>query len=251
MSGHSHWSSIKHKKAAIDKKRGRLWSKLARNIIVAARDGGGDPVMNLGLRYAIDKAKQANMPRDTIEKAIKKGTGEIEGVTYEPFCYEGYGVDGVAILVDCLTDNRNRTAPEIRKIFERHGGNMGATGCVSWLFTQKGFCTVSADDAGEDQIMDVALTAGAEDYVLSGDTWEVTTTPDAFEAVRDALRAAEIPTRVAELAMIPATTVTLGAESGRKVLHLLEAFDEHDDVQEVYSNFYLPEEIMQEIADLD
>ena len=248
MAGHSHWSSIKHKKALIDSRRGRLWSKLARNIIMAAKAGGGDPDANLTLRYGIDKAKQANMPRDTIEKAVKKGTGEIAGVSYEPIVYEGYGAGGVAILLDLLTDNRNRTAPEIKKIFEKNGGNMGSPGCVAWLFAKKGLFTVNVADADEDKIMDVALSAGAEDYEPAGDLWEIRCQPEHFEAVKAALAQAEIATQMAELSMIPSTSVTLDAAHGRKVLKLMDAFEDHDDVQNVYSNFDLPDEVMAQLA---
>ncbi len=248
MAGHSHWAGIKHKKAVIDKRRGRLWSKLARNIIVAAKAGGGDPAANLALRYAIDKAKQGNMPRDTIENAVKKGTGEIEGVSYEPILYEGYGAGGAAIMVDCLTDNRNRTGPEMRKIFEKHAGNMGTSGCVAWLFAKRGLFTVSIDDADEDQVMDVALSAGADDYKRSGALWEITCEPEQYESTKAALDTAEIPTQVAELSMMPSTAVTLDASAGRKVLNLMEALEDHDDVQNVYSNFDLPDEVMAELA---
>jgi YebC/PmpR family DNA-binding regulatory protein len=248
MSGHSHWSSIKHKKGANDARRGRLWSKLARNVIVAAKSGGGDASANLALRYAIDKAKQANMPRDTIEKAIKKGTGEIAGVSYEPVLYEGYGAGGVAIMIDTLTDNRNRTGPEIRKIFEKHAGNMGTSGCVAWQFSKRGVFTIGSSDATEDQIMAIALSAGADDYERSGELWEITCEPEQFESVKSALEQAEIATQVAELSMVPSTTITLDAVTGRKVLNLMEAFEDHDDTQDVYANFDLPDDVMAELA---
>ena len=244
MAGHSHWARIKHKKGVLDARRGRLWSKLARNIIVAARTGGGDPDQNLALRYAIDKAKAANMPKDTIENAIKKGTGDIAGATYEAVSYEGYGPGGVAVLCECLTDNRNRTAPEIKKTFERHGGNLGAAGCVGWLFNSRGIITVSAAEVSEDRLVEVALESGAEDYRMVGDLWEITCEPAAFEPLRRALTNAGIAIQSAELSKIPKTTVTLDAEEGRKMLALMESLEEHDDVQNVYANFDIPESVM-------
>lgn len=244
MAGHSHWAKIKRKKGVTDARRGRLWSKLARNVIVAARAGGGKPEDNLALRYAIDKAKAANMPRDTIENAIKKGTGELGAINYESVFYEGYGSGGVAILVDALTDNRNRTAPEIRKIFERAGGSVGAAGSVQWMFSPKGQINVPVSAADEDQIAEIALDAGAEDYVNSGDVWEITCEPAAFEPLRAALTAAKLEIQSAELTRLPANTVPVDAENGRKVLNLVEALEEHEDVQNVYTNFELPEDVM-------
>ncbi len=244
MAGHSHWARIKRKKGVTDARRGRLWSKLSRNVIVAARTGGGDPDHNLQLRYAIDKAKQANMPKDTIENAVRKGVGGDETTRYETVRYEGYGPGGVAVLVESLTDNRNRTAPEINKIFERNGGNIGAPGCVQWMFANKGQITVPADAADEDTIAEVALEGGADDYKQSDDVWEITCEPAAFEPTRAALAAKSITAQSAELAMLPATTVPIDAESGRKVLNLIEALEEHDDVQNVYANFEIPEEVM-------
>ena len=249
MAGHSHWSSIKHKKGVTDARRGRLWSKLARNIIVAAKAGGGDPDANLTLRYAVDKAKQANMPRDTIEKAIKKGTGEIEGISYVPVLYEGYGAGGVAVMIDCLTDNRNRTAPELRKIFEKHGGNMGTTGCVAWQFNKRGVFTIDGDGVTEETIMDVALSAGAEDYKRAGDLWEINCEPEQFDDIKSALEQAGITPKVAELTMVPSTTIALDAAAGRKILKLMEAFEDQDDVQDVYANFDLPDEVMAELGE--
>lgn len=244
MAGHSHWARIKRKKGVTDARRGRLWSKLARAIIVAAKSGGGDPSQNLALRYAIEKAKQANMPKDTIENAIKKGTGGAGTVEYVTVVYEGYGPGGVAILCEALTDNRNRTAPEITKIFERHRGNVGAPGCVQWMFSVKGQVTVPASAADEDRIAEIALEAGADDYRESEGVWEITCEPSAFEPLRTALAAAGITPLSAELSKVPASTVKVDAENGRKVLSLVEALEEHDDVQNVYSNFELPEEVM-------
>lgn len=243
MAGHSHWARIKHKKGVTDARRGRLWSKLARIIIVAAR-AGGDPRENLPLRYAIEKAREANMPKDTIENAIKKGTGELGGTTYESVRYEGYGAGGVAILCEALTDNRNRTAPEIKKIFERHGGSLGSAGCVAWLFSSKGQVTVPVSAVDEDKIAEIALEAGADDYRQSDDVWEITCEPAAYEPLRAALAAAGITPQSSELSMIPSNTVTVDAENGRKVLSLIEALEEHDDIQNVYSNFELPDDVM-------
>lgn len=248
MSGHSHWSSIKHKKAAVDTKRGKLWSKLSKNIIVAARGGGGDADMNPRLRLAIDKAKGANMPKDTIEKAVKKGTGELGGISYEEITYEGYGPSGVAIMTQVLTDNRNRTAPEIKKLFERSGGNMGTTNSVAWMFSLKGLFVIADKEVTEDALMEIALEAGAEDIQHEGEFFTVTTDPNAYDAVKAALAEGEIPVQNGELSMIPSTTVTLDAENGKRVLRLMEALDDHDDVQNVYANFDISDDVMAEIA---
>jgi YebC/PmpR family DNA-binding regulatory protein len=244
MAGHSHWARIKRKKGVTDARRGRLWSKLARNVIVAARTGGGDPSANLSLRYAIDKAKQANMPKDTIENAIKKGVGGTEGANFETVYYEAYGPGGVAILVEALTDNRNRTAPEVKKIFERTGGNVGAAGSVKWMFSSKGQITVPLAAADEDKIAEIALEAGAEDYTQSDDTWEITCEPACFEPIRAALAREKIEPLSAELAMLPSSTITVDANTGRKILNLTEALEEQEDVQNVYSNFDIPADVM-------
>jgi len=249
MAGHSHWASIKHKKAIVDKRRGLLWSKLVRNIIVAARLGGGNPEANIRLREAIEKAKDANVPRDTIERAIKRGTGELAGeANYEEIVYEGYGPGGVAIMCRVLTDNRNRTAPEIRKIFERHGGNLGTSNSVAWLFKRVGLFTVPADEVDEDKVLEAALEAGAEDVKREGNLWQITCAPEDFMQVKEQLQQAEIPLDVAEVSMLPNTTVTVDAETGRKVLRLIEELEDHEDVQNVYSNFEMPEEILAEIG---
>lgn len=248
MSGHSHWSTIKRKKGAADAKRGKLWSKLSKNLIAAARAGGGDPDMNARLRLAVDKAKGANMPKDTIEKAIKKGTGELGSETYEEFMYEGYGPSGVAVMAAILTDNRNRTAPEIKKIFERAGGNMSTTNSVAWMFERKGMLVVAEKDATEDMLMEIALEAGAEDINKENDEFTVTTDPDNYEAVKAVLQEKGIALQNAEISMIPSNTIALDAESGRKVLRLLEALDDHEDVQEVYANFDISDDVMTEIA---
>lgn len=247
MAGHSKWANIKHRKAAVDNKRGKLWSKLARNLIVAAKTGGGDPSMNLSLRYAIDKAKAANMPADTIDKAIKKGTGELGGQDYQPVQYEGYGPGGVAFIVDALTDNPHRTAPEIKKLFERGGGNMGTANCVSWNFKTLGVFRIKAVSISEDALMEVALEAGADDVARDDDAFEVVCEVPAFEGVRKALEEKKIATESAEITMRPQSTITIDAETGGKVLKLIEAFEDHDDVQNVYSNFDMPEEVMAQL----
>jgi len=245
MSGHSHWSSIKHKKASIDAKRGKLWSKLARVLIVAARSGGGDPGQNLSLRYAIDKAKAANMPKDTIDKAIKKGTGELGDVHYEDVCYEGYAPGGVAVIVDALTDNRSRTAPEIKKIFEKHGGSFGTTGCVNWMFKKKGLITVKTDKISEDDLMEIALGAGADDIQKAGEVFEITCEQAAYEPLKNALKEKNIPTEIAEISRVPQNTVPVNnSETARKILGLMEDFEDHEDVQNVYANFAIPDEIL-------
>jgi YebC/PmpR family DNA-binding regulatory protein len=244
MAGHSHWANIKHRKGAVDARRGRLWSKLARNIIVAAKTGGGDPSMNLTLRYSIDKAKDANMPADTIDKAIKRGTGELDPVQYSPVTYEGYGPGGVAFIVDALTDNPHRTSPEIKKIFERGGGNMGATNCVSWNFTTKGVFRVNASDISEDALMEAALNAGADDVVQDGDSFQVTCAATAYDAVRRGLEAAKVPVQDKEITKLPGSTVPVDAENGAKILKLIEMFEDHDDVQNVYTNFDMPADVL-------
>ncbi len=249
MAGHSHWARIKRKKGVTDARRGRLWSKLSRAIIVAAKTGGGDPRENLSLRYAIDKAKEANMPKDTIENAIKKGTGGGADIEYVTIYYEGYAAGGVAMLCEALTDNRNRTAPEVTKIFQKHGGSIGAPGCVQWMFSSKGQITVDADAADEDRIAEIALEGGADDYELSSNAWEISCEPAAFEAVREALESAGITPQSAEISMIPANTITVDADTGRKVLNLMESLEDHDDVQNVYANFEIPEDIMAAMED--
>ena len=247
MSGHSHWAKIKRAKSATDAKRGRIWSKLARRIIVAAKTGGGKPEDNLTLRYAIDDAKAANMPNDTIDKAIKKGTGELGAQNYEQVIYEGYGPSGVAFLVDCLTDNRNRTVPDMRKIFERAGGQLGASNCVAWMFEQKGSIVIAADQADEDALMEIALDAGADDVNQDGDIFEITCHTSEFSTLRQALADKEIETVSAEIAMVPKNTVSVTEDKARQVLNLMEAFEEHDDVQNVYANFDLPEDVAEKL----
>jgi YebC/PmpR family DNA-binding regulatory protein len=248
MSGHSHWATIKHKKGAIDAKRGKLWSKLSRAIIIAARHGGGDPSMNLKLRYAIDKARQVSMPKDNIERAIKRGTGEMEGLTFEELTYEGIGPGGVAFLVDVLTDNRNRTNGEVRKIFERGGGKMGSAGSVSYLFERKGVFSVNAEGTDEDSLMGVALDAGADDVRRSGSHFEIICDPSAFNKVQETLAANQIATLNAEITQLPKVPVDADKETAGKVMRLMEALDDHDDVQNVYFSAQFSDEVMAELA---
>ena len=249
MSGHSHWATIKHKKGAADAKRGRIWSKIARMIIVAAKAGGGDPSANLTLRYAIDKAKAANMPKDTIEKAIKKGSGGLEGADFESIQYEGYGPNGVAVIVEILTDNRNRTGPEIKRIFEKHGSALGTPGCVSWMFGKKGMITIATSSIGEDDLMELALGAGAEDMQNVGELYEITCDPAAYETLKKAVEEKGIAIQSAEISMVPQNTVPISdPDTARKIIRLMEAIDDHDDVQNTYANFDIPQEILAELS---
>ncbi|MGB2865219.1 MAG: YebC/PmpR family DNA-binding transcriptional regulator [Sedimentisphaerales bacterium] len=249
MSGHSHWAGIKYKKAALDAKRGKVWSKVSRMIIVAAKQGGGDPFANLALRYAIDKAKASNMPKDTIEKAIKKGTGELEGTSFEEALYEGYGPSGVAIMVEALTDNRNRTGPEIKRMFEKHGGSLGTSGCVNWMFTKKGLITVNAANTDEEQLLEIALSAGADDMQAVRDVFEITCEPGAYEELKKTLQEKEIPIEIAEISMVPQSTIDIADEhTAKRIISLMEAFEDHDDVQNTYANFDIPEEIITQIS---
>jgi len=249
MSGHSHWAGIKHKKAANDAKRGKVWSKLAKALIVAAKQGGGDPSQNLALRYAVDKAKAANMPKDTIDKAIKKGTGELGAVNYEEVLYEGYAPGGVAIMVEALTDNRKRTAPEIKRIFEKRGGSLGNSGCVNWMFSKKGLITINVTDIDEDQLMELALGAGADDMENTRELFEITCSPEAYEQLNNTLKEKEIPIQVSEISMIPSNIVAVkDIDAARKVLGLMEDFEDHDDVQNVYANFDIPDDILANIS---
>ena len=244
MAGHSKWANIKHKKARMDAKRGKAWSKCSKAIMVAAKNGGGDPASNLTLRYAIDDAKAENMPKDTIEKAIAKGSGEAGGADYESIIYEGYGPAGVAVMLEILTDNRNRTAPEVRKLFEKGGGNLGATGCVSYLFQSKGQIFISKDGADEEAVMAAALEAGAEDVADVGEAWEVLCEPTDFIAVREALEAARFTVESAERTMLPSTTVECRGSDAEKVIRLVDTLEDHDDIQKVYANYEVPDEEM-------
>lgn len=248
MAGHSKWANIRHRKGRQDARRSKIWSKCSRAIIVAAKAGGGDPGMNLNLRYAIDEAKAQNMPKDTIAKAIEKGTGGGDGSDYEEILYEGYGPNGVALMIEILTDNRNRTAGELRKVFEKGGGNLGATGCVAFIFEKKGEIYVEKAKASEEQVMELALEAGAEDIEDDGEAWRIVTDPSAFIAVKEALQAAGIEPDSAALGMIANNTVECTGKDAQKVLNLIEAFEDHDDVQKVHANFDIPDE---EMAKLD
>jgi YebC/PmpR family DNA-binding regulatory protein len=248
MAGHSHWAGIKHKKALIDNKRGKVWSKISKALMVAAKLGGGDPDTNPRLRVPLADAKTARMPKENIERAIKKGTGELDGGDVEEVVYEGYAAGGVAVMCEILTDNRNRTAPELRKLFEVHGGKLGEAGCVAYLFDRKGLATVPCEQASEDELMEVALEAGAEDFRREGDTYEVTCDPEVFTDVLAALEVAGWEPDMKQVVRIPISTVDLDAETGRRVLKLIEALDDHDDVQNVSANFNIPEEAMAELS---
>ena len=249
MAGHSHWAGIKHKKALVDAKRGKLWGKLSKAIIVAAKLGGSDPDVNFRLRAAIDAAKAVSMPKDNIARAIKRGTGELEGASFEELVYEGYGPGGVAILCEVLTDNRNRTAAEIRKCFEMSEGKLGSAGCVAWMFEKKGFFLVPTERIDEETLMEVTLDAGAEDIREAGDSFEVTCDPSVYERVAEVLGAANIKPEGSEVALLPKDTVDLDAATARKVLKLMESLDDHDDVQNVSSNFNIPEDVMAELGE--
>ena len=242
MAGHSHWSKIKRAKGATDAKRGKLWSKVARKIIIAAKNGG-DPRDNLSLRYVIEEAKGVNMPKDTIEKAIKKGTGELGAENYEPVTYEAYAPGGVALMIEGLTNNRARTAPEIRTMLEKAGGNLATSGAVAFQFTKQGIITIKAEGVTEDQLLEVALDGGAEDVKNEGDVFEVITTPTAIHKVKDALTAAGIACEATEVANVPSTTVTLDAEGAQKLLKLIDTLEDNDDVQSVSHNAEIPDSV--------
>ena len=244
MSGHSKWSSIKHKKAATDAKRGKIFTKLIKEITVAARMGGGDLDANPRLRTAIQAAKSENMPKDNIERAIKKGTGELEGVNYEESIYEGYGPGGAAVLIESLTDNKNRTVADIRHIFSKAGGNMGESGCVAWMFDKKGYIAVENKVVDEDTLMEAALDAGAEDIREDDSNFEVITAPEDFEAVKTAIDGASISYIVAEVTMLPQSTTFLKGKEAEQMVKLMEALEDCDDVQKVYTNADIPEEIV-------
>lgn len=245
MSGHSKWHTIKHKKGALDAKRGKIFTKLIKEITIAARGGGGDVTGNARLRKAVSDAKAANMPNDTIDKAIKRGTGELEGVSYDEITYEGYGPGGVAVLVNTTTDNRNRTVAEIRHAFSKNGGNMGESNSVSWMFNRKGQIVVDAAQKSEDEMMEIALEAGADDVTSDGETHEILTSPEDFHAVLEAIKAKGIEPMSAELAMIPQNTIKLEGADAAKMLKLYEALDDHDDVQSVYANFEIDDAEME------
>jgi YebC/PmpR family DNA-binding regulatory protein len=244
MSGHSKWSSIKHKKAATDAKRGKIFTKLIKEITVAARMGGGDPDANPRLRSAILAAKSENMPKDNIERAVKKGTGELEGVSYEESIYEGYGPGGAAVLVESLTDNKNRTVADVRRIFGKNGGSLGENGCVAWMFEKKGYIVVESKAVDEDVLMETALDAGADDIREDDGNFEVITVPEDFNAVKAAIHAASIPYVVAEITMLPQSTTNLAGKEAEQMVRLMDMLEDCDDVQKVYTNADIPEEVL-------
>ena len=248
MSGHSKWSSIKHKKGAADAKRGKIFTRLIREITVAAKMGGGDPGGNPRLRTAIAAAKAENTPKDNIDRAVKKGTGELEGVSYEESNYEGYGPGGVAVLVDCLTDNKNRTVADVKYLFERHGGNLGEPGCVAWMFDKKGLIVIEKDQVDEEKLLDLALEAGAEDVNEEESEFEVITDPSDFETVKEAVDNASIPYTLAEISMIPKNTVKLEGKKAQQMVNLMSGLEDNDDVSNVYANFDIPDEVMEALS---
>jgi YebC/PmpR family DNA-binding regulatory protein len=248
MAGHSHWSNIARKKSLIDNKRGKLWSKLSKAIIIAAKSGGGDPNGNLKLRYAIDAAKAVSVPKDNITRAIKKGTGELEGGNLEEVLYEGYGPGGTAVLCEILTDNRNRTAGEIRKVFELAGGKLGETGCVAWMFDRKGLHLVDAAQTDEETLMEIALDAGADDVKRVEDNFEVSCDPAVFQELGELLRSKGLEPVASQISRIPTNVVDLDVDMARTVLKMMDKLDDHDDVQTVSANFNIPDEALAEIA---
>lgn len=248
MSGHSKWASIKHKKAATDAKRGAAFTKMIREITSIARAGGGNPDTNAALRTAVDRAKSINMPLSNVENAIKKGTGELPGVTYEEVTFDAYGPGGVAMFITGLTDNKNRTTAEIRNVLSKKNGSLAGPGSTSFLFAKKGFITVEKDKIGEDELMDIALEAGAEDITSEGDLHEITCEIADLEAVKEALKVKEIPTQTAEMTMIPSTTVAVVGDAAKQLLNLMEALEDHEDVQNVYANFDISDEEMEKLS---
>jgi YebC/PmpR family DNA-binding regulatory protein len=248
MSGHSKWASIKHRKAAVDAKRGKLFSKLIKETTVAARIGGADTQVNARLRSAVLAAKSKNVPNDTIEKAILRGTGELDGVDYEEILYEGYGPGGVAIMIDVLTDNRNRAIADVRYILGRHGGSMGAPGCVSWLFDKRGWMIIEKGSIDEDELFMIALDSGAEDMTVQAEHLQLITSPENFEAVREAVEAAGATILEAEMTMLPQNTVKSEGKEAERMLRLMEALEDSDDVQKVYANFDIPDDILEAAA---
>ena len=246
MSGHSKWHTIKHKKGALDAKRGKAFTKLIKEITVAARTGGsGDVNANARLRKAVSDAKGQNMPNDTIDRAIKRGTGELDGAQYDEITYEGYGLGGVAVMVETMTDNRNRTVAELRHLFSKNGGNLGEAGSVAWIFDKKGLFVISKDAKSEDELLEIVLEAGADDLKSDGDLFEVLTAPENFDAVSEALKAAGVEPQVAEVTMIPQNSIKLEGADAKSMLKLYDAIDDHDDVQKVYANFDIDESEMQ------
>jgi YebC/PmpR family DNA-binding regulatory protein len=241
MSGHSKWHTIKHKKGAADAKRGKIFTRLIKELTVAARNGGGDPGMNPRLRTIIAAAKEVNMPADNIKKAIQRGTGELPGIVYEEITYEAYGPGGSALIIETLTDNKNRTVGELRHMLEKHGGNLGSTNSVAWMFSKKGYIVVDKSKADEEKLLSVALEAGADDMQDDGDTWEVLSDPSAFEAVRDAVKASGVEPASAQVAMLPANYVKLTGKDANQMIRLMDALDDHEDVKQVWSNFDIEE----------
>jgi YebC/PmpR family DNA-binding regulatory protein len=250
LSGHSKWSSIKHKKGAADAKRGQLFSKLSKAIIVAAKNGGGDPLNNLALQNAIEKAKSYSMPKDNIDRAIAKGSGaDADADAFESITYEGYGPEGVAVIVEALTDNRNRTAADVRHLFSKHGGNLGTDGSVSWQFDRRGVVVVPADGVDEDELFLAAVDGGADDIELDGDVFQITSAPELLAAVRGAVEGAGFTVDSAELSLVPKTTVGVDDEAkARQIMRLMDALEENDDVQDVYANFDIPEQLLEAVA---
>lgn len=248
MSGHSRWAQIKRKKAKTDQQRGKLFTKLIRELTVAARTGGGDPKVNMRLKAAIETAKAASMPAENIKRAVQKGTGELPGETFEEVAYEGYGPGGVAIMVRVVTDNKNRTAPEIRHVFEKNGGNLGQVGCVAWMFERKGVIQVDAERIGEDELLGRALDAGAADMRRVEKVYEITTSPDEMESVRRALEERKVPVLEGEVSMVPLSTVRVEGKDAQAVLRLIEALEELDDVQAVYANYDIPDEVIDAVT---
>jgi len=245
MSGHSKWSTIKHKKGKVDALRSKAISKIGREITVAARMGGADPIGNMRLKLALQKAKENNVPKDNIQRAIQKGVGAVEGSNYEELVYEGYGPGGVAVIVNVMTDNRNRTAADVRHLFSKYGGNLGESGCVAWTFNKRGLFVIDEiDKLDEEEVMMLVLEAGADDFKSEDDEFEIIVEPENFVQVQDALEKANIKTSVAEVTMIPETTVELLGDEATKMMKLIDALEEHDDVQDVYANFDIPEELM-------
>ncbi|HZS43462.1 MAG TPA: YebC/PmpR family DNA-binding transcriptional regulator [Blastocatellia bacterium] len=236
MSGHSKWATIKHKKGALDAKRGRIFTKLIKEITVAARSGGGDPAANARLRKAISDAKSENMPNDTIDKAVKRGTGELEGATIEEITYEGYGPNGVAVMIEAATDNKNRTVAELRHMFSKNGGNLGESGCVAWMFSKKGVIILEKAAKAEDDLMDIVLNAGGDDLKDDGEYWEILTSPDDFEAVLEAVKGAGLTPESAEVRLVPQNYIKLEGKDSSQMAKLMDQLDDHDDVQKVASN---------------
>lgn len=245
MSGHSKWSSIKHKKARVDAERGKIFARMIREITVAARQGGGNPEANPRLRTAIQTAKSVNMPAENISRAIKKGTGELPGVNYEECTYEGYAPGGVAVMVEIVTDNKNRTSSELKKLFSKCGGHLGSSGCVSWIFQKKGLITVAKEKCGEDELMEMSLEAGAEDMQIDGDSYLITSGPNDFENLKEIITKKGIEVDHAELARVPENTVRVEGKTAEQVLRLAEALEEYDDTQHVYANFDMPDEMLE------